>query len=124
MMWSIDLSWTKLPLTQNRREHYQAVGRKRRDIKDEIIVRARSNKLPKLLQQGHVELHWRPAVGRQRDTDNPAPSLKAVIDGLVAYGIFEDDNSEIVSSETVIHPPVKGKNVFWVTIVDQKRHVS
>lgn len=112
---AIPLTWRTLPLSMNVRLHHMVEYRAREAIKNEMLVKARQLRIPKGLEWVHIELHWRPAKRNRRDTDNPAPSLKAVIDGLVKYGLVADDNSEHVSSETVIEP-VGDRVLFWVSI--------
>lgn len=115
----LELSWRELPMSQNKKLHHMAVHRERGIIINEVLVRSRAAKLPTNLDRVHVELHWMPAVIRSRDTDNPAPSVKALIDGLVRYGLVPDDNSHHVSSETVIHEAKLGSVVkFWVRILE------
>lgn len=111
-----DMSWRELPLSQNKRIHYLKVNRLRGEIITEVGWRVKKAKIPRC-DRIRVELHWLPVTARARDTDNPAPSLKAVIDGLKLAGVVEDDDHTHVTSEVIIHNPRPGVVKFWVEVV-------
>lgn len=75
--------------------------------------------LPKGL--AHVGVEVLPVLGTRAMQDNTAclPSLKAIQDGLIDYGLCEDDSPQYVKW-TVFHSPVykKGVNALWVRIHD------
>jgi hypothetical protein len=113
----VPLPYDRPPLSMNKRLHHMAEYRVREQIRTDVLALARFYKLPKGLDRVHVVLHWSPIVRRSRDTDNPAPTVKAIIDALKVgtpkkpgYGLVPDDDSEHVSSGVVIHPvrPFRG----------------
>jgi len=72
-------------------------------LSDDAQLLATSSKLPKHLDQVGIVLHWQATTKRPpRIATTPHPTLKALIDGLVRYGLVEDDNSERVTSGCVI----------------------
>jgi Holliday junction resolvase RusA-like endonuclease len=55
------------------------------------------------------------ADNRRRDADNPAPTCKAIVDGLVDAGLWPDDSPEWV--ETLGSRFAKGAGVVVVEII-------
>ncbi len=106
--WIITLPWAKPPLSLNIELNRYKKAEIKREIKGDVAILARFNKLPKGLPAVDVVLRWHPAVDRRRDTDNPTPTLKHCIDGLVQYGLVADDSSEYVSSHCEIGEKVEG----------------
>jgi hypothetical protein len=107
----VPLPYDRPPLSMNKRLHHMAEYRVREQIRTDVLALARFYKLPKGLERVHVVLHWSPIVRRTRDTDNPGPTVKAILDALKpgtpkkpGHGLVPDDDSEHVSSEVVIHP--------------------
>lgn len=121
----IDLTWADLPLSMNKSMHYHQAARERQMIIHEVTTRARAQHLPRDVPAIVVELHWQPRVIRARDTDNPAPSIKAIIDALVRYGMVADDDHTRVRSESVIHPADKASKVkFWVRVIELDHRIG
>lgn len=67
---------------------------------------------------------WRPCFvrvtfpvrdNRRRDADNPAPTVKAIVDGLVDAGVWPDDSPEWV--ETLGSRFAKGAEVVTVELI-------
>ena len=108
---TLTLPYDKPPLGLNDRMHWRPANRWRQQIKNDTITLAKQAKLPTGLDRIHVTLVWYPKDRRNRDSDNPTPTLKAAIDGLVKYGLIPDDNSEHVTSECVIGYGVQGGRV-------------
>lgn len=52
---------------------------------------------------------------RRRDSDNPAPTVKAIVDGLVDAGVWPDDSPEWV--ETLGSRFMKGADVVTVELI-------
>lgn len=101
----LHLPYDRVPLSQNDRMHWRTAAGIKRQVKADAHTMCIARRLPKGLERVHVELHYVPKVVRRRDTDNPAPSLKAALDGITEYGLVVDDSSEHVTSECVIHEP-------------------
>jgi crossover junction endodeoxyribonuclease RusA len=63
----------------------------RRAWRDAGRVYALQAKLPRL-QRAHLIAELRFADDRRRDVHNLYPSIKALVDGLIDYGLLPDDN--------------------------------
>lgn len=105
MTWEMKLPYERPPMSLNKHVHHMKEYRLREQIKTDIGWLARYHKLPKGLQQIKVELLWVVAPNRRRDTDNPTPSLKPMIDALVKHGVVPDDTAAHVRSEVLIEAP-------------------
>jgi crossover junction endodeoxyribonuclease RusA len=101
-----------LPLlnaNRSRRQHWSAVRRTARDIRQAAFLAARSQHIP-LLDRAHVVyvIHPTPQT-RRRDPSNWAETGKAAVDGLVDAGVFPDDDSEhVIGPDPRLGEPVKG----------------
>jgi hypothetical protein len=122
----LPLPWIQPPITSNqqRRMHYMAEARIKRQIRFTVGLQAKLARLPKGLAKVEIVLNWQPAIARARDEDSLAPTLKSVVDALAlskgkfpGYGIVADDTAGIVTSRTVIHPVAKPAK-FWLEIED------
>jgi crossover junction endodeoxyribonuclease RusA len=67
-----------------------------------------------------VILHWQMPDRRRRDGDGAAPTLKVVLDALVAEGVLPDDSwIHVPHSGVTCHPPVKGQpGALWLELTD------
>lgn len=114
--WRIDLPLTK-PLSLNDRTHWRARAAANKSLRRATMLLARSKQLPHCAQIS-VELHWVPNTARRRDTDNPTPTVKPCVDGLVDAGVVDDDDAAHVAHlPVVIHPPVKARHGSLYLIV-------
>lgn len=100
--WQLKLPYDRPPLSLNKSMHWAKQRKIERQIMDDVQWLARFAKLPKGLEHVRVELIWQPSIKRTRDTDNPTPTLKKVIDGLVKYGLVVDDDVSHVESACLI----------------------
>ncbi|MCG7610372.1 hypothetical protein [Mycobacterium sp. CnD-18-1] len=95
------------PLTSNdqRRSHWSKVREAKQAAEQLVFFSAKSCGLPKPLPPSHVSVMWFAPDRRRRDADCLAPFVKAVLDSLVTYGCWPDDNSEHVLSTgmSVVH---------------------
>lgn len=114
--WSLMLPYDRPPLSLNKNMHWAKQRELERQIMDDVQWLARAAKLPKGLRYVEITLLWAPSVKRTRDTDNPTPTLKKVIDGLVKYGLIPDDNHDVVRSSCMILPLIKGRGQVYVSI--------
>jgi hypothetical protein len=123
----LPLPWIQPPITSNqqRRMHYMAEARIKRQIRFTVGLQAKLARLPKGLARVEIVLNWQPAIARARDEDSLAPTLKSCCDALAlghysrhpGYGLVADDTAGIVTSRTVIHPVAKPAK-FWLEIED------
>lgn len=113
----VPLPWRKPPLAQNDRRHWRQQHRDFQTAKDEAqwAIRAAG---PGRTDGVEVVLHYRVPDRRRRDADGPAPTLKAVLDALVAEQVIPDDSWTHVPRIAVqMHPPTPGQPpAMWLTL--------
>lgn len=117
-------SWTiKLPaglrlLSLNGREHYMERHRRAQALKKAAWAMARNARIPSL-ERVSLVVEYQPPDRRHRDADNAATaSGKPCIDGLVAAGVIEDDESPRYVAEVAYRigaPHPGGRLVLHVT---------
>lgn len=130
------LSFDEPPLQTNRNQNRWEVTKYRRLIREEVFLRATAAKLPKGLPFVSVQLHYRPKISRDRDTDNLTPTAKPACDALtqgkpayldkkgkphaavLGYGLVKDDTPKYMRRpETQIHDPLPGMpGCVWLRI--------
>jgi crossover junction endodeoxyribonuclease RusA len=120
-MTNIPLPWKAAPLTQNglRRMHHHAEAKAKRAALAEARWAIRAERL-ELMPGAIVILHWQMPDRRRRDGDGAAPTLKVVLDALVAEGVLPDDSwIHVPHSGVTCHPPVKGQpGALWLELTD------
>lgn len=114
----IDLPWTTPPVTLNQRGGPHVRARRMAAAKTEAGWAIRIARPAPADGPVALTLHWRPAIRRRRDVDNPMPTLKAVADALVELGVLADDDSDHVPQMACrIHPTQHGQRpAMWLTI--------
>lgn len=124
----LKLPWTAPPLSMNDRgASAGAVFAKNREIKnirETARILAISGHLPRECGHVAVELHYRPRDARRRDTDNLTATAKPIYDGLIDFGLVQDDTPEFMAKlEPVIHQ--KGVPSMWleISVSDQPREL-
>lgn len=128
--WTLRLVYPKLPLSLNDRAHWAEVARSKRNLRDRVRLLARQQKIPRL-DAIHVQMHWTPAVKRNRDEDNCMLTQKVMVDGLRDYrptkrdpigwtGVVPDDTPEHVTwSPPILHDPdPKVTERLWLVITE------
>lgn len=81
----------------------------RRAWRDAGLVYARQAKLP-ALARAHMVAELRFTDTRRRDPHNYYPTVKAVVDGLVDYGLLPDDSSEyLVGPDLRLGPTITAR---------------
>lgn len=89
-------------LSMNDRLHWARRQELTKAWKDAAFWWARSNGLPSRKVGDSVPMYVRvtfPVTDkRRRDSDNPAPTVKAIVDGLVLAGCWPDDTPEWVET--------------------------
>jgi Holliday junction resolvase RusA-like endonuclease len=113
----VQLPWVKPPLAQNDRRHWRQQHRDFQAAKEQAQWAIRAARLP-TVQRAEITLHYRVPDRRRRDADGPAPTLKAVLDALVAEHVLPDDSSDHVPRVAIeIHPPEPGQPPgLWLSI--------
>jgi crossover junction endodeoxyribonuclease RusA len=102
----------------NARHHWAAKSRITRDIRETTKILAMANHLPRGLDHVTVCLHYAPKTNRRIDADNLVATLKPCCDGLVDYGLVDDDvPAQMAKLMPVIHPKsTTGKGQLWLEI--------
>lgn len=95
---TLRFDWPRPPLTLNGREKWPEKARKTRMMRQTASWAARAARMPADLPHVTVGLTWVVKDRRRRDGgENLAPTLKALIDGLVDYGVVVDDDQAHVT---------------------------
>ena len=85
-------------LSMNDRLHWGRAHALKEQWRDAAYWWARSNRLPRGLPACDVRVTFPVNDRRRRDSDNPAPTVKAIVDGLVLAGCWPDDTPEWVET--------------------------
>lgn len=104
----------------NDRLHWAVRARRVKEVRQAAVLLARLGKYPKGAEYVTARLEYLPAQARVRDPMNLTPTSKAVIDGLVEYGLVPDDNPQWLREDTpvILEPvPVKGRPTSRLTMV-------
>lgn len=118
-LYEIPLPWPKPPLAQNDRQHHMVKARAFAKAKAEAVAAIQAAVIPPIVG-ADVTLHYQVPNRIRRDSDGPAPTLKACLDALVAAGVLPDDSwVHVPRSGHEIHPPVKGEpGRVWLELAD------
>lgn len=113
---TIPLPWTSPPLRQNDRQHHMVKAKAFATALEQARWAIRAAK-PTPVIGADVTLHYRVPDQRIRDSDGIAPTLKVVLDALVAEQIIpRDDWVHVPHSGQTIHPPTAEGPAMWVTL--------
>ena len=119
--WVLVLPWVPPPLSSNQRLARAEVIARTAMVRDTVVLLARAAKLPRRLARVRVQLVYAPASRGRRDADNLVATLKPACDGLVRYGLVDDDVPELmVKPMPVIVQPVPGGRL-WLVVTDLGR---
>jgi len=101
---TLTFEWPRPPLTMNDRKHWAEKAAKTRMMRMAASWAARAARLPADLPHITVSLTWVVKDRRRRDGgENLAPTLKALIDGLVDYGVvIDDDQAHVTRGPSVV----------------------
>ena len=92
MILTIDVP-ASLWLTSNSRYHWAERARRTRDLRAIARMQARRAHLPKHLTRARIEVFAHGRTRRRTDPANTYPTIKAIIDGLIDYGLLHDDDA-------------------------------
>ncbi|CAM3809533.1 hypothetical protein ACXYTP_07395 [Tsukamurella ocularis] len=124
---TLTTTMTRPPESPNNRLHWSATNRIRREVRWELMVRARGAGAPTGLDHVTVTVHHRPADSRGIwDDDNRLAGCKAIFDALhghsgrdtgPAWPIVADDSPDHMTQRAVGHPPAKSQPAaLWVEL--------
>lgn len=118
--WTIEMPAALKLLSPNSRYHWSERARRAANLKQAAWAMALSRRLPHL-ERVSVAVEYQPPDGRHRDADNAAAaSGKPCIDGLVAAGVLDDDESPRYVTEVTYRigaPHPGGRLVLHITEV-------
>lgn len=113
-VFELDLPWTSPPLSLNHRRHWREAAALTRSVRQAVHVLAVQARIGRH-DRVRVTLHYRPRDQRVRDSENPAPTLKACCDGLVDAGVVGDDSPQfMVKDMPVIHPAARPARLWLI----------
>ena len=123
--WSFDLPFRKPPagLSLNDRDHWGTRSANTALVRHMVFVKTRAAHVPGL-ERIRVDVVWVVCTHHTRDTDNLAPFLKAIYDGIgsdrgLSARIVEDDAPEwMLKSAATIRYAKHELARFTVTITD------
>ena len=105
--WRVEIPAPAPWLNANSRTDRRGQTPNRRAWRDAAHVYARQARLPKL-GQAHITAVLSFRDRRRRDPHNYYPTIKAVVDGLVDYGVLDDDSSEyLIGPDIRLGEPVR-----------------
>lgn len=123
--WSFDLPFVSPPqgLSANDRGHWGRKASNTAMVRQMVFVKVRAAHVP-ALERCRVDVEWVVRTQHRRDTDNLAPLLKAIYDGIgsdrgVSARIVEDDAPQFMDKPgaTIRYAPEETPR-FTVTITD------
>lgn len=114
----IPLHYRRPPLTANMRLHWAKKAEITKEIRTTTTWLAKAHRLPRDLQHCTVTLHYAPVDKRRRDADNLVPTLKAICDGLVDYGLVPDDTPQFMTKHMPIIEQPERPARTWLTITE------
>lgn len=92
--WPLTINRPAPWLNLNDRLHWAPRSARVKQWREATALYARSAKLPTGLERVRIQAWFRFTDRRRRDVHNWAPTVKAIVDGLVDYGLIEDDNDD------------------------------
>jgi crossover junction endodeoxyribonuclease RusA len=104
-------------LSMNDRTHWAAKAKNSRAWRTAARYNAVRERLPEC-PPSFARVTFPVRDNRRRDADNPAPTVKAIVDGLVDAGVWPDDTPEWV--ETLGSRFAKGADVVTVELIPRE----
>ena len=89
--WAMELPLQRPPLSANQRMHWAPLAREKKKLRQMGRAVAAAARLPRGLSCVEVWIAVTPRDRRRRDPSNWMPTQKALLDGLVDYGLVPDD---------------------------------
>lgn len=123
--WSFDLAYKRAPsgLNLNDRSHWAVKAKSTEMVRLQVMAAVRHLRVP-VLERAQVDVEWVVNTKARRDTDNLAPFMKAIYDGIgadkgVSAHILEDDAPEfMLKTSATIRYEKEAVQHFVVTITD------
>ena len=112
--WTLTIPAPAIWLNANQRTDLRRQTPDRRAWRDAGRVYAMQAKLPNL-QRAHILAELRFADARRRDVHNLYPTVKALVDGLVDFGLLPDDSHEYLIGPDLRYGPRVAKRPVGVS---------
>ncbi|WP_234944468.1 RusA family crossover junction endodeoxyribonuclease [Corynebacterium ulcerans] len=125
---TIKLPYPSPPLSMNQGGQTpgarMAKAKKIKAIRETVASLAATAHIATSNRFSRIQLHYVPRDNRRRDTDNLVSTLKPICDGLVEYGLVQDDTPQFMEKpEPIIYRHTKGIDTgLWVTITTWKEY--
>lgn len=91
--WTLRIQAPAPFINANQRQHRLAIRGNIKLWRDAAHIYAKAARLPSL-QRAHITATLHFPTKRQRDVHNWMPTIKAIVDGLVDYGLLPDDSDD------------------------------
>ena len=91
--WRLEFPPRQKLLNMNDRLHFRAKAAITRQLRGDACWLARVWKVP-ALRRARVDFIYEPPRRGRRDSDNWAPTVKALVDGIVDAGVLPDDDTK------------------------------
>ena len=106
------LAW----LSMNQRLHWAPKAERTKQWRTLARFTAAQQKLPTSLPGVHITAHVHKTDNRSYDVHNLLPTMKAVIDGLVDYGLVDDDDNSRLIGPDMRHGTKRDQPGITITI--------
>lgn len=106
------LAW----LSMNQRLHWAPKAERVRQWRTLARFTAARDGLPTGLDSVHITAHVHKTDNRSYDVHNLLPTMKAVIDGLVDYGLIDDDDNSRLTGPDMRHGDKRDQAGVTITI--------
>ena len=106
------LAW----LSMNQRLHWAPKAERTKQWRTLARFTAAQQKLPTSLPGVHITAHVHKTDNRSYDVHNLLPTMKAVIDGLVDYGLVDDDDNSRLIGPDMRHGTKRDQAGITITI--------
>lgn len=115
---NIPLPYETPPLSANQRLHWRRRADITAQVRSDAHTLVRVAGAPRNCVHVAVSLHYAPARNGRRDADNLVPTLKALCDGLVDYGLVPDDTPQWMTKVMPVIEPksTTGRGRMWLEL--------
>lgn len=112
-------TFTRKPwLNSNDRDHWRVISPIRKEWRELGKEHAEMSDIPKGLDHVEIHAHIHRPTHRKADVGNYYPTIKAIVDGLTDYGLFDDDNDDHLTGP-FLHPGTVGPAAVTLTITEE-----
>lgn len=119
---TLEISQPDKWLNANQRLHWATRSQRTRAWRYAASYAARQADLPKHLPNAHILITLGFPDARRRDVGNLQPTAKALVDGLIDYGLLVDDSDEYLTGPDLRRGPktTTGRGLIVLTVTTQE----